>query len=872
MSRSLIAGLGLCACLLLGPPAQAQPTPVQRANALVGQMTQAEKLDLVSSGKAGVPRLGIPPLSGIDGPNGIGESSAGVTAFPSAVDIGASWDPKLAFRYGAALGAETLAKGHTVLFAPTLNIVRTPLWGRAAETLGEDPFLTSTLVAPEVAGIQSAHAMAEPKHFAGNNQEIGRLGIPLAGPAVNDQVDARTLQEIYFPGFKSAVQRGGAASVMCSYNQINGTPSCQNPLTLGILKGWGLQGFVEPDALLAVRDVVAAFNAGVDNFQLGSLLSAAGGLGGGGGAAERAALQAALTAGTVSQSRLDDAARRIVLGMIRVGLLDRPAPAAQAVASTAAHRALATDISAESSVLLQNRRVQERGPLFGGRFRRRHHGGPPVLPLSRRDRSIAVIGYDAGLGTQIEEGGSPAVLPGGPIITPLAGIRARAPRGTSVIYAPGTLGVVPLPIVPASVLTPSSGSGQGLSGSFYAASTPTFTGSPVTTRVDPTLDFKSAANPLTPIPGTKADSARWTGTLTVPRTGEYRFSLTFSGNARLFINGQQVITGDTEWVNIAPGSAPDQSFQGLVDLTAGQKVPITVEYATQSSAAGAELHLGWQPPDPSLRAQAVAAARRADVAVVFANDVTGEGMDRPSLSLPGDQDQLIEAVARVNPRTVVVLHTASAVLMPWRDQVAAIVEAWYPGQQSGQAIAKTLFGDVDPSGRLPVTFPASVSQGPTANDPARYPGINNVAQYSEGLEVGYRWFEANAQRPLFPFGYGLSYTTFSLGGLRVVPLGNGSYHAFVRVRNTGTRAGADVVELYVGDPARAGEPSRQLKAFRKVFLFPGQAKTVVLRLDASSFQVYDLASNSWRITPGNYHIYAGASSTDLPLSSSVRLP
>jgi beta-glucosidase len=244
-------------------------------------------------------------------------------------------------------------------------------------------------------------------------------------------------------------------------------------------------------------------------------------------------------------------------------------------------------------------------------------------------------------------------------------------------------------------------------------------------------------------------------------------------------------------------------------------------------------------------------------------------MDRSSLSLPGDQDQLIEAVAKANPRTVVVLHTASGVLMPWRDKVAAIVEAWYPGQQSGAAIAKTLFGDVDPSGRLPVTFPASESQGPTGNDPVRYPGIDNVAQYSEGTLVGYRFFDANGQQPLFPFGHGLSYTSWSLSHLKVKKRGSDSYEATVHLRNTGRRAGAQVVQLYLGYPAGAGEPPRQLKAFQNVFLEPDHSKRVRLEFDRSSFQVFDEASNSWTITPGTYQIYVGTSSRDLPGRAAV---
>ncbi len=283
----------------------------------------------MSNGKTGIPQLGIPPINAIDGPNGIGEGSTGVTAFPNAVNIGAAWDPSLARQYGAALGQEAHAKGHTLLLAPTLNVVRNPKWGRAAETYSEDPYLTSSLIAPEVAGIQSAQVMAEPKHFVGNNQEIGRVGSPVASPAIDDQVSLRALQEIYLPGFKAAVQSGGAASVMCSYNQINGTPSCQNATTLGILKSFGLQGFVEPDAIVAVRDLIAAANAGVDNFQLGSLTSATGGVG-----AQLAALKSAVAAGTVSRSRVDDAVRRILIAMIRVGLIDTSAPTVHAVASS----------------------------------------------------------------------------------------------------------------------------------------------------------------------------------------------------------------------------------------------------------------------------------------------------------------------------------------------------------------------------------------------------------------------------------------------------------------------------------------------------------------------------------------------------------
>ena len=323
----------LCPGTLLAATQQAQAaTPEQRAADLVAQMTSAEKVDLIATGTAGVPRLGIPPLSARDGPNGIGTGERGVTAFPNAVNIGASWDRGLARHFGQALGQELRAKGFDWFFAPTVEVLRTPLWGRAAETYGEDPFLNGALVAPEISGVQSQHVMAQVKHWVGNTQETGRVGIPLVGPGVDDRVSLRALNEIYLPGFKSAVRKGGAASVMCSYNRINGLQSCQDPFTLGIVRNW-MRGFVGPDAVLAVRDGATAANAGTDNFQIGGSSS----------------FRSAANSGQIPQARIDDAARRILTGMLRVGLLDHPVGGAQPVASTPRHRKLATKISAQAS-------------------------------------------------------------------------------------------------------------------------------------------------------------------------------------------------------------------------------------------------------------------------------------------------------------------------------------------------------------------------------------------------------------------------------------------------------------------------------------------------------------------------------------------
>lgn len=845
----VVLGLIVASAALAAPLRAYAATPDQRVDLLLARMTLGEELSLVGSGVAGIPRLGVPPLVFTDGPNGVGEGAQHVTSFPDAVNIGASFDPALARRYGQALGAETAASGKDLIGAPTINIIRSPRWGRAAETFGEDPFLTSRLVAPEIEGIQSRHVIAEVKHYAAYNQEVDRFGPALLAPGVNVQVSDRALQEIYFPGFRAAVGTGGAGSVMCSYNRINGTPSCQNDKTLSELRSLGLRGFVEPDATLAVRDVLAAARAGVNNFQLGSIASAGAGVLGGQGKAETVILSDAVASGSLPRSVVDNSAREILVAMDRVGLLDHPAPALQKSPSKASDRALATAISTQATVLLKNR------------------GG--TLPLTRATRSIAVIGADAGPGTQSEEAGSPAVLPGRPVITPLAGIGRRAPLGTRVSYVAGTRGVVALPVLPSRVLSPTSGSGHGLSGTYFAGAD--FSGAPVEQRNVAAIDFASTSRaPLQPIPGTKASSARWTGTLTPPTTGLYQFSIAAAGIAKLSVAGHQIILTNTEYVSGAPlfPGAPALISLASVRLRAHHNVTIAVEYSTGLSIGGAELHLGWEPPSPTPIDRAVAAAKRARVAIVFANDRTGEGMDRTSLALPGDQDRLIAAVARANRHTVVVLHTAGPVLMPWRRRVASIVEAWYPGQMSGRAIARTLFGDVDPSGRLPVTWPASARQGPTATTRA-FPGIADTVSYAEGIFVGYRYYDHFGQKPLFPFGYGLSYTSFTLGHLQVKAMAGGSYRVTVQVRNTGRRRGSDVVELYLGDPSAAGEPPRQLKAFAKVSIAPRGHRSVRLTLPRSSFAYFNPSANAWAVAPGHYRLEVGSSSRDLPLHTQI---
>jgi beta-glucosidase len=806
-----------------------------RAERLVAQMTIDEKISLVhgtgfitGAGFTGftpaIGRLGIPAFYLADGPNGVGNGAQGVTAFPAAINGAATWDTRLMRRYGEVLGTEHAGKGNDVALAPTMNILRVPGWGRSFETYSEDPELAGDVGAAEIRGIQSTGVIADAKHYAANNQETAR-------DTVNAAIDERTLREIYTAQFEKAVRNGGARSVMCAYNRVNDRYACENPhLLTDILKGdWSFSGFVVSD-WWATHSTEDSANAGLD-------LEMPGGErplfpGGSSPSPERfgARLKAAVLAGRVPAARLDDMVARILTSRIASGQLDRTSTGNHAaVVTSEAHQDFAEQLSEQGTVLLKNA-----------------HG---VLPLDPDHmRSIAVIGAAAEANALYTGGGSAHVNASG-TVTPLAGIRARVGEDVDVTYAPGTTGTAELPLMPTDRLTPSSGTGTGLTGTYYAS--PDFSGAPVIERVDPTVHV--AGNP-DGLSGTW--SAKWTGTFTPGTTGAHRFSLNNSGTARLYVGGRLVLTNYSQF-----GGGIGHA---VVPLTAGTPVPIRVEYVANTGfALPGSLSLGWQAPNPALVREAVDAARAADAAVVFVNDIRTEGADLPSLALPGDQDALIDAVAGANPRTVVVLNTGGPILTPWADRVAGVLEAWYPGQENGDAVASVLFGDVNPSAKLPATFPRSDRQGPL-QAPERFPGTNGVARYDEGLLVGYRWFDAMRQRPRFPFGHGLSYTRFAYGGLRVLPSARtGGALVKLRVTNTGDREGAEVVQLYVGFPSSAGEPPRVLKAFRKVALAAGERTRVTLTLTRRDLSTWSTRRERWVTPSGSYRLMVGSSSRDI---------
>jgi beta-glucosidase len=672
----------------------------RRAALLVRALTPEERIGLLggdtntitgaagthTGSESGVPRLGVPPLYLTDGPIGVRQGQA--TAFPASIALAASFDRRLAAAHGRAVADEARAKGNDVVYAPTVNILRTPLWGRAFESFGEDPYLTAQTGVAWIRAAQRARVIANVKHFAANNQEGQRRADgSVAGNrvSVDARVDERTLREIYLPHFEAAVKEGRVGSVMCGYNLVNGAHACENRtlLTRILRRDWGFKGFVLAD-YGASKHVGTGLRAGLDfepwpyaDFDGGEILTPP-------------VVSAALAAGRASQADVDRAVTHLLRTLFAFGFFDRAAYADdESRIDRAAHLRTGRAIAEAGAVLLRNR--------------------DGALPLdARRLRSLAVIGADAD--RYVNGGGSSDIEPY-TFTTPRAAITARAGPGVGVRFDDG---------------------------------------------MDP--------------------------------------------------------------------------------------------------------------------ARAAGVARDADAAVVVVADAASEGIDKPCLGLDcGAQgtlrrDRLIEQVAAANRRTIVVLETAGPVLTPWRDRVGAILEAWYPGSAAGEAIARVLFGDVDPGGRLPATFPRRERELPTAGDPRRYAGVNDVVRYSEGVLVGYRWFDERGLRPAYPFGHGLSYTRFALRNLEVRAARRGiGATVSVTVVNRGDRDGTAVPQLYVGLPGAPGrsQPPRQLKGFQSVDVRRGRTRRVTFRLNGRAFSYWNAARDRWQVAPGCYGISVGQSSRDI---------
>jgi len=701
----------------------------QRVQDLLGRMTLQEKVAMLSGANwmqtVSNKRLGIPSIKMADGPLGIrswagpssetkmeiGETQVLTTAFPAGVAMGATWDTDLLQSEGQAIGQEVKALGRDMILGPTVNINRTPLWGRNFEGYGEDPYLNARLAVAYIKGVQSEGVIATVKHFAANNQEFERHRI-------NAKVDERALHEIYFPAFKAAVEEAGVWSVMSAYNKVNGVYCAENSALLKdvLQKQWGFKGFVVSD-WGSTYSTVDTVNAGMDlEMPGGEPMKAwlnkpdtqASGNGGGWLVSDKVLPE--IESGKISTATIDDNVGRMLRVMFISGQFDKPHPPTGEI-DTPAQRTVARKAATESIVLLKN--------------------AGDLLPLNAsKIHSLVVIGPNAAV-ARTGGGGSSLVKPKYSI-TPLKGIQDRAGERVQVSFALGA----------------------AMEGE------------------DPSKETRDARE--------------------------------------------------------------------------------------------------------QLRNEAANAAAKADVAIIVVGRspaLESEGFDIKSLDLPAGQDDLIEAVAKANRHTVVVINAGGPVVMTkWIAQVPAILDMWYDGQEGGNAIADILFGDTNPSGKLPVSFVKEWKDSPTHG---HYPGQNLQVDYAEGIYVGYRYFDKQKIEPLFPFGYGLSYTKFDYSDLKISPseVSPGKpVEVSLQVRNSGSRSGAEVVEVYVHDGHPGlDRPVEELKGFRRVDLAPGEMEVVHFTLDRSAMAFYSTAKKDWVTEPGQFEVLVGSSSRDIRLKGSFIL-
>lgn len=772
-------------------------------------------------------RLGIPLLPFEETLHGLGRE--GATTFPQAIALAATWDTALVARVAGAIADETRSRGIRMSLSPVINIANDVRWGRVEETYGEDPYLTSAMGRAYIGTLERRGVVATPKHFIANVGDGGRDSYPI-------EFSERLLRERYFPPFESALRDAGARSVMSAYNSVDGSPATQSAalLTGWLKREWRFPGFVISDAAATGGATVLhhteattatatrhALESGLDVIFQSSYEQ------------HRPYLNA-FRAGGIAPSVIDSAVARVLRVKFALGLFERPygdPDSAAAQSRSAAHVALAREAAAKSIVLLRNARA--------------------TLPLAPAVRRIAVIGGDA---TEARAGGY--APPGARLISIADGIRAGAPAGSRVHVLRG----VPrlwrdLMVIPAAHFrTTNDGKAvAGLTGEYWANIDRQ--GTPVLTRVDANVDFQWTLN--SPGRGIPFDwyAARWTGTLTVPAGGVRTIAVEGNDGYRLWIDDTLRID---RWQKASYGTE-----RARVVLRGGTTHRVRLEYF--EATGNARLKLLWDAGvvDTQERdiADAVAAARASQVAVVVAGIEEGEFRDRAKLGLPGRQEELIRRVAATGTPTVVVLVGGSAITMPWIDQVYAVLDVWYPGQAGGHAVADALFGRVNPAGRLPLTFPMHEGQVPL------YYAHKPTGRGDDYLDL--------TGHPLFPFGHGLSYTTFAYRDFAVDVRPKGDEIALrvtCSITNTGRVAGDEVVQLYLHDVlASVARPVQELMGFARVSLAPGASQRVTLEVRRDQLRFLD-ASMRLVEEPGTWRIMVGASSRDIRLRQEVVVP
>ena len=854
-----ISQIGILACALNVYGQEDSKNVEQRVNSILSQMTLDEKISYIG----GTPFFDVKPipLSNLKTPlnpqifqtdAGLGvRNSPASVRYPSGLVLAATFNRDRATDAGAGLGRDTRARGFFSILGPGMDFYRTPYGGRNFEYMtGEDPYLGSQLIPKVIQAIQEQGVWACAKHYVCNDQEENRTNI-------NEIIDERTLREIYLPPFEAAVKEGHTATVMGAYNflQIGPMPSAQcnesSFLLTDVLKNeWGFTGFVMSD-YNAIHNGVNAYLAGCDlDLPNGQFMNST-------------TLESLIKNSTLPESILNDKVRRILREVISFGFLDRQQLNSSIPLDDPQSEQAALDTAREGIVLLKN--------------------DGNLLPLQQgRVRTVAVVG-PAAIGAPPTGFGSSFVLPISDV-PELDGIESEAPAGTEVDFISDC---TPEPTTAEWQTIDASGEAErGLQGQYFT--TPDLSGTPATTRVDNDINFDWEQDPI-PVSSNQGNfSAKWTGQFVPQITGDQVIKVCADGGVRVLVNGQILIDNFSSPPLPPVGYGPTPALSAKFSAKAGTPCSVELDYhrvpgffgnayGGRSSGGRNGGLLGVQLSWASLQAPRNFAKYDAVVVCVGTNNqYDGEGFDRP-FDLPEFQGELIQNLANVNPRTIVITHGGGSFnAEPWINQVRGLIQAFYPGQNGGQAIAEILFGAVNPSGKLPISWEKLAQDNPAfATFPMPLNQHPTTMSYSEGIFIGYRGYEKNHIQPLFPFGFGLSYTSFAFSNLKIEPAvfnGHAPVTVSFTVTNTGKRAGAEVAELYVGQQSPTiVRPIKELKGFEKVNLNPGQSTKVTLSLDQRSFAYFNTTKEKWDAVPGVYNVVVGDSSDDTPLKGQVTL-
>lgn len=820
---AVVAGILLLNLRTMGQPDRVHsPTMHSYLDDMVAKLSLQEKIRLLG-GAPGMsiraePRIGMPALRMSDGPMGV-KSWGPSIAYAAGINLAATWDIALSQQMGVVLGEDARARGVSFLLGPGVDIYRAPMNGRNFEYFGEDPYLASQIAVGYIRGVQSQGVVATIKHFAANNSEYDRH-------RENSIIDERTLREIYLPAFEAAVKEGRVGAVMDSYNLINGQHATQNSyLNNQILrKEWGFRGILMSD-WGATYDGIAAANAGLD-LEMGNA-----------DFMTTKILLPAIASGTVSEAAIDQKVRRILRTVMQFGLFHPDQTDNRIPLYNQAGIEIALKSAEEGMVLLKN------------------HGG--LLPLNRdKIHSIAVLGPDAY--PAVPGGGGSSQVTAIDPVSFMTGISDSLYRfGTTVYWNSGIRSADSIFDDTHWCADPACKKSGLLRTDYIAA-----TNAKISSGEDAQLDSWHNPGGDDWRPGYRR--VEWSGYYIPKKSGEFRIIATAVGedSYRVLADGKVVLEVPSHQNGQAPKSAS-------IALTSGKPVHVRFIYwpMTEQRTVG----LGFIEENKLIDPKAIQLAKMADVTVVsvgFGPSTEGEGLDR-TYHLPFGQEKLIESVAAANPRTIVVLTSGGSVAtQDWIGEIPALVQTWYAGQQGGIALAKILFGDVNPSGKLPISWEHRLDDNPAVKNYYEQPGSRNV-KYAEGILIGYRYYDQSKIKPLFPFGFGLSYTSFAFSKLTVTPptiFPSEPLTVSFGVRNTGTRAGSEIAEVYVGDPsATVLRPEKELKGFARVLLQPGESHRVAIKLNRRSFAYWDTGTHRWKVDPGKFVVYVGDSSENVPL-------